>query len=180
MLPNFSPKPSSAPPRDARVFLKRAVFFGLGLLLLFAAVSLMPSSSAEITTDNAGAVAQSPPSSSFRPGYLFAFLLLAGGAAYAIVLRKKTQGPTASGPMVTISDIPISQDQRLRLVRCQDEVLLLGITSGGISVLRSYPASEFDSDAPSSPPSAPATAVTPAFSDLLRQAASRYRGLNEN
>ena len=180
MLPNFSPKQTAAPERDPRTFLKRAVIFGVGLLLLFAAVSLMPEPSAEITTDNAGAVAQSPPTSNFRPGYLLAFLLLAGGAAYAVVLRRKTQVSPTEGPLVTLADIPLTQDQRLRLVRCRDEVLLLGITSGGISVLRSYPAAEFESDGEATLPAVPGATVSPAFSDLLRQAAGRYRGTNEN
>lgn len=181
MKNNFSrPRPDDAP--TGPTYLKRAAFFGAGLLLLYFALHLMPAQepvAAEVATDEAGAVAQSltrPSTSLFGPGSIAAALLLAGGIVLAVVLRKRSSATSSAEHLHTIADMPITQDQRIRLVRVGDEVLLLGITSGQISVLQTYRAEEFvePTDTTDEP------VVSPAFAEMLRQAGDRYRKLSRN
>ncbi len=172
------PTPGDAPGTPS--YLKRAAFFGAGLLLLYLALQIMPTpATPEVASDEAGAVATSltrASEPSFGPGMLIAALILVGGVVAAVALRRKTTTGTQTEYLQTIADMPITQDQRLRLVRVQDEVLLLGITSGQISVLQSYPADEFGDGGPANPN----PAISPAFADMLRQASDRYRNLPRN
>ena len=43
----------------------------------------------------------------------------------------------------TLGHMSLAPNQQLRLVRCGDDVLLLGVTSGQISLLKSYDSVEF-------------------------------------
>lgn len=181
MKTNFSRPLSSGVRPDTRSYLRRAAFFGAGLLLLYIALQLMPTStpSAEVTADDAGAVAQSltrDAGPGTGPGMIIAALILIGGAAFAMFLRKRTAGASPASHLQTIADMPITQDQRIRLVRVRDEVLLLGITSGQITVLQTYAADEFsEGEHPTND-----IAISPAFADMLRQAGDRYRNLPRN
>lgn len=179
MKNNFS-RPTANTPTGSS-YLKRAAFFGLGLLLLYFAVQIMPTTSTppvEVATDDAGAVAQklarSP--SPVSAGPIVAALILIGGIVLAVFLRKKTSASSPTGHLQTIAEMTITQDQRIRLVRVGEEVLLLGITSGQISLLKSYPADTFnDQDQPPSD-----SVVSPAFAEMLRQAGERYRNPSRN
>lgn len=144
-----------APPPEARRYLKRAFLFGAGLLLLWVALQLVPSAAppveSAVYSDDAGTVAaraEPRPSartpSLFTPGMLAAILLLGGGVAVAIHLRRRTnggEGPTAISP---VGEYAIGPNQSLRLIECAGEVLLIGVTAGQVSLLRSYPPDQFD------------------------------------
>ena len=74
----------------------------------------------------------------------------------------------------TLGHMSLAQNQQLRLVRCADDVLLLGITSGQITLLKSYPHDAFErmQGSPGSPnetiaSARPANEVS--FARLLRQ-----------
>lgn len=137
-------------------FLRRAALFGGALLLLFVALQLLPSSPpdpAHLYSDGLGTVASKPqsaeaaprPESTFRPGYFFALALLAGGGAFALYLRKRN-GPAGPSnmPLRTVGALQLEPGQQLRLVACGEEILLLGVTSSQITLLKSFPADTFD------------------------------------
>lgn len=178
MIPKVS-RPSPSRPADARAYLRRALMLGAGLVLLYIGMQLMPTGGGDsVVSDDAGAVAQSTSRSngpSFGPGMAVAVLILVGGSVFAYVLRRKTSVGSSSEFLETIADMPIAQDQRLRLVRVLDEVLLLGVTSREISVLQVYDASAFKLEEHGAAPG-----VSPAFADMLREAAGRYRNLPRN
>lgn len=169
----FRPSAGNERPSPSAL-MKRAGFFAAGLVLLWLAVELMPSPSPPPTvvheSDEGGvAFRQERASTAVKPGMLMAGVILIGGVVLAVVLRRKTGEGTPTGPLQTIADMPITPDQRLRLIRCGEDVLLVGITAGGVSVLEKYRRDVFEIA------DNPAPAVSPAFADLLRDAAGRYR-----
>lgn len=143
----------------------RALLFAGGLLLLFLVVQLVPGSGADVPPPTDGGIESVRPQRSgyrlFSVGNLLAVVLLAGGGAYALHLRNRAAG-TSEGPKLfeSVGQFHLAQGQQLRLVRCGGEVLLLGVTSGQITLLSTYPDDAFD-DVPSAPPAA-------GFADLLR------------
>lgn len=148
----------------------RAFLFAGGLLLLFLVVQLVPSSGADAppaagesgTASGLESVrAQRDGYDLFSVGNLLAVALLAGGGAYALHLRKRA-AHTGTGPTLfePVGQFHLGQGQQLRLVRCGGEVLLLGVTSGQITLLSTYPDDAFEELPP-----APAA---PGFADLLR------------
>ena len=153
----------------------RAFLFAGGLLLLFLVVQL---ASASAEAPRGAALPDQPGGAEYtrtadRDGYdlfsvgnLIAFALLAGGGAWAYHLRTRT-GPAANGPALIepVGRFALAQNQQLRLVRCGGEVLLLGVTDGQISLLRSYDADAFADEHAAPLPAEPAAH---GFADLLR------------
>ena len=112
-------------------------------------------------------LATRPERSLLRPGNVIAFLLLAGGGAWAIHLRRRQDGPgeAAREPALRALDtLTLAPGQSVRLVALGDEVLLLGVAQGGVSLLCRYHADEAPA-ALSEPASGPTD-----FGDLLRRA----------
>lgn len=145
----------------------RAFLFGGGLLLLFLVVQLAgPSSEPPPEVDGTARYEAAPRSDGYRlfsVGNVLALALLAGGAAWAFHLRKRTAGAeTAPSLFEPIGQMHLGQGQGLRLVRCGGEVLLLGVSSGQITLLHRYPDDAFDDVLGDAPPAAPP------FADLLR------------
>lgn len=145
-----------APAPEARRYLKRAFLFGAGLLLLWVALQLVPSAAppveSAVYSDDAGTVAAraepSPPARTpglFRPGTMVAILLLGGGVAVALRLRRRTNGGEGPSAISPVGEYAIGPNESLRLVECAGEVLLVGVTAGQVTLLRSYPADRFDS-----------------------------------
>ncbi len=136
-------------------FLKRAALFGGALLLLLVAFQLLPSTPpdpAQLYSDTSGTVVTKPgvteqsprTSGGFRPGYFVAIALLAGGGAFAWYLRKRTGVAFQTRiPLRTVGAMQMAPGQQLRLVACGEEVLLLGITSSQITLLKTFPSSTF-------------------------------------
>ena len=181
---------NAAPPSDAdrpRQLLRRALLFGGALLLLWIAVQWMPTPQppdASVYSDASGTVASrtvEPPSPArerglFQPGNLIALLLLVGGGGLALYLRQRKQETAkATVPIDVLGQMQIAPNQQLRLVSCGGEVLLLGVTSGQITLLKSYPAESFAAteqplaEQVASEVSASPNGLPPRFSDLLRQ-----------
>ena len=147
-------------PQRTRQLLKRALLFGGGLVLLWLVVQLAPSSSlSEAVPDptSANRIAEpSPPASpmAFSWGYLGALALLVGGGAFALYLRQRTrEGGGMEIPIQSLGHMTLAPNQQLRLVRCRGDVLLLGVTSGQITLLKSY--AEEDIEAQPEPASLP-------------------------
>jgi len=155
--------------------LRRIGLFAAGLLVLFLAVQLMPTAPSALPSQ------EIREAESFRPvpdrggvrlfsaGNLIAFALLAGGGVFALHLRKQSDGATTASPLRSVGQLHLAQGQQLRLVLCGDDVLLLGVTSGQISLLQRYPADAFDeATVPAFEDAAEPAAIPPGFADLLR------------
>ena len=100
-------------------------------------------------------------------------LLLAGGGALAYYLHRRqdaTTGRTAA-PIEPMGSFTLAPNQQLRLVACNDEVLLLGVTAQQITLLKSYPRADFDGAASDGVPVA--GTAPPAFAEVLRSYAGR-------
>ena len=162
---------------------QRAVLFAAGLLLLYAAVALRPTSNPSARSGRlpAGAATSAAPGL-FSFGNVLVLLLLGGGGAYALHLRRKGGVPGTAAPLRSLGALTVGTGGQVRLVRCAGDVLLLGVTAQGITVLQRYDAAAYDAaTAPTALPSlaagtpdAPAEA-TPAFEAVFaeaRQAAS--------
>ena len=172
--------------------MKRAGLFAAGLALLWVALQLVPSSKVpdgpQVYTDDSGAVASNRPVTPRRSGpnmsgwgNFAALLLLGGGGAFAVYLHKRSKNARPSSSAIeSIGELAIGQNQQLRLIKCGEEVLLLGVTSGQINLLRTYEGDAFASFEETEAaedvrryPAAPAFQNT-AFADVLRQYAGRY------
>lgn len=174
------------PTQDAPSSKKQRLMHGAlalvgALFLLWLIVWLLPSDAPPpITSDGAGTVAAQTSASGagfslLTPGRILVMVLLAGGIGFALYLRKRSPTPDAGpAPMRVLGHLSISQEQRLTLVRCQDDVLLLGVSPNDITLLRTYSEGAFAAAAApptvNDPPAsaAPDTALS-GFADVLRQ-----------
>lgn len=157
--------------------LRWALLAGGGLVLLCGLVMLMPAATPEPA---AGPATTGPALLSV--GNVLAALLLAGGAAFALYLRRRPPeaGRDAAAPLRALGTLSLAQGQQLRLVACADEVLLLAVTADAVTLLRSYDRAAFDAattDAAALREAAAgdgAAAETPApsLADLIRHHAS--------
>ena len=191
----------AAMPDRTRHLLRRALLFGGGLALLWLALQLAPTPSpadaptpfAEIA-DPADGVAVRPHPTAPRllsTSNLAALVLLAGGAGLAFFLRRRSReggGPVT--PLQSMDQMTLAPNQYLRLVRCGDDVLLLGVTTGQITLLKRYDFIEVaeanakksngavvaQAAASLSPSSASAEA---SFGTLLRQRAGRFLNVQQ-
>ena len=170
---------------------QRAALFGAGLLVLWLALQLAPSPAAAVAEARSAEVAGRLPArggaardaaafgaapAAARPapppqrgllsvGNVAAFALLAGGVAWAVVLRRRAPAGGADGPapaLRPLGELALAPGPSLRLVAVGDEVLLVGVAQGGVSLLRRYAADEA--------PVAPTAAPPASFADLLRHA----------
>jgi flagellar protein FliO/FliZ len=190
----FSPVDNPAAKPTPSSFLKRAGWFAGGLILLWLTVQFSTGSGqpGSTYTDDYGTVASNPATTSlgreenslFRPGYFMALLLLAGGGAFAVYLRKgKPAGLVPHSHVQLLGKVQIAPTQTLRLVSCGGEVLLLGISSSQITLLKSYPPSAFpelkQDVAAGALSGSPATAGVPMNGDphnTFAQVLSRFTG----
>ena len=181
----------AATPDRTRHLLRRALLFGGGLALLWLALQLAPTPSpadaptpfAEIA-DPADGVAVRPHPTAPRllsTSNLAALVLLAGGAGLAFFLRRRSReggGPVT--PLQSMDQMTLAPNQHLRLVRCGDDVLLLGVTTGQITLLKRYDFTEFDGATPiksngavvaetAASPSTSSTSGEASFTSLLKQ-----------
>jgi flagellar protein FliO/FliZ len=178
MLRPFFPQTADGSTRLGR----RALLLGGGLVLLFLTLRLMtpstPAAPPVVEQSESGAEAFHGPygaRSSYRlfsAGNVVALLLLAGGGALALYLRRRTTpGGDASALLEPVGHLHLAAGQQLRLVRCGDDVLLLGVTAGQITLLQRYPADAFAEALPAGAEissRARATAPAAGFAHLLR------------
>ena len=146
---------AAASPERTRHLLRRAALFGAGLLLLWVALQLAPKRAptptsvplAETATADDGVVVRSRPASMptlFSAGNIAVFVLLLGGAGFAFFLRHRAKEDGPAGlSLESMGQMSLAPNQQLRLVRCSNDVLLLGVTSGQITLLKAYDFIEF-------------------------------------
>jgi flagellar protein FliO/FliZ len=171
----------TASPARTSHLLRRALLFGAGLILLWVALQLapkrvpapaeMPRAKASDEADDGVAVrSRASTPSLFSAGNVAVFVLLAGGAGAAFYLRRRSR--ERGGPSLAIHSLgqmSLAPNQQLRLIRCGDDVLLLGVTAGQITLLKQYEWVAFaEADVREAPEAAPASDET-AFGTLLRQ-----------
>jgi len=162
-------------------FMKGALALVGALFLLWLIVWLLPTSSPPpVTSDAAGTVAAKPAPSGLSlltPGRIVVVLMLGGGIGFALYLRSRSSAaPSAPSPVHILGQVAINQDQQLTLVRCQDDVLLLGVSPNEITLLRTYADASFaegalsaaGSPAPDAPPVSPDASLS-GFANVLRQ-----------
>lgn len=122
-----------------------AGFVGLWLLLQFVPASTPP----PVVSDEAGTIAATPSVadaeafSLLTPGRIAVILLLIAGGAWAIYLNRRSPSTAPDAPMHSLGRLALSQNQHLRLIRCNDEVLLLGVGADEVTLLKSYPREDF-------------------------------------
>lgn len=153
----ISERLSSSGGTNSRRYVKRAVLFAAGLVLLWTALQLFPNAPAEppVYSDDAGSVASAdrPRSTNQGPrlftlGNLAAFFLLAGGGAFAYYLHRRSAQPGGATQFIeSMGELSIGQGQQLRLVRCGDDVILIGATAHEITLLREFDPAVFDTAA---------------------------------
>ena len=105
-----------------------------------------PTPFAEIADAADGVAVRSRPTAPrlFSVGNLVALVLLAGGAGLAFFLRRRSrEGGGSVTPFQSMGQMTLAPNQQLRLVRCGDDVLLLGVTTGQITLLKQYDVVEF-------------------------------------
>lgn len=186
MLRLFSTQDAHATKKQR--FMKGGLILIGTLFMLWLIVWLLPTSTPPpVRSDAAGTVAtqseeDSPTFQLLTPGRVLVVLLLVGGGGYAIYLRRRSgEATSASAPMHALGHLPLTQDQQLKLVNCQDEVLLLGISPNEITLLRTYPRTAFAEAPPTEaavPPDEPIASPDTRFSgfaDVLRQYTSNGR-----
>ena len=144
----------TATPDRSRHLMRRALLFGAGLVLLWLAVQLTPAPThadvssplAEMSDPADDVVLRARPSAPrlFSTGNIVALVLLAGGIGLAVFLRRRSreEGRPAV-PLQSLGQMALAPNQQLRLVRCGDDVLLLGVTTGQITLLKRYDFIEF-------------------------------------
>ncbi len=184
-----TPPLASAAPREARRPLRRALWLGGGLVALWLAMQFIPTLTppapavapvATADTPDTGTVAGRDVTfreerSVFSPGYLVAIALLAGGGVWALRLRRRTASEVLStSTLQSLGTLTLAPGQTLHLVACGGDVLLVGQSATGVTLLATYPRETFVARARVTPlaahPGAPAPpeTVAPSFADLLR------------
>ncbi len=197
---NHRAAPTATPGRS-RHLLRCALLFGGGLVLLWLALQLAPTRrgaeapmSLSERADPADGLAVRPRPAAprlFSTGNIVAFVLLAGGIGLVFFLRRRSsEGGSPVAVLQSVGQMTLAPNQQLRLVRCGDEVLLLGVTTGQITLLKHYDFIEFaeanakksngavvaQAAASLSPSSASAEA---SFGTLLRQRAGRFLNVQQ-
>lgn len=126
---------------------RRLLLLGGGLLLLWLALqwaaapsSISPASSAPAADSARVPLARSDPAPSLLSlRYLLVLLVLAAGALVALYLHRRTR--TLPGPALLrpLGQLSLGPGQQIRLVACGDELLILGVTTHQITLLKSLP-----------------------------------------
>ena len=163
----------------------RVVLFAAGLLVLFLAVQLRPSPEPREAPAREESTSVRPTASQaasneprlFTTGNLFALLLLTGGGLFALHLRKQSTVNRQSAALESIGELQLAPGQAVRLVRCGDDTLLLGVTASQVTLLQRYDseraAAFFPAPAGDELQESTAAQPTPDFSSLFRQALGR-------
>ena len=158
----------ATPPKQS--ILNRTLLLAGALLLLWVALQVAPtpssSTASSVFSDASGTVATSPQASTSTfsevRSVLLAILLTAlVGIGGFVLSRRRKQGAPAQR-LNLMGSMALGQNHQVKLVGCGDDALLLGLTQGQITVLRTYPKSDF------APP--PSEAEPVAFNALLEQA----------
>lgn len=153
MLSPFSSTPSPDPPSPRR--LARYGLYLVGAMVALwvggqAATMSVPTAPSTSPPTDTTMTASSPASGGassievFTWGNAAAFLLLAGGGAYALYLRQNGDGTAPTSLMRPLGQMSLGPSKHLRLVACGGEVLLLVVTDEEVTLLKTYARDAFD------------------------------------
>lgn len=183
-LPAFPP---GATPTGRRLFWG-GLCVGGALIALWLVMSFLPdasvlgSSGADAEAADEGDSVAGGGVTVFTPGRILVLVLLAAGGACAIYLQQQTsRGNASASPLQPLGQLSVGPNQHLHLVRCHDEVLLIGATDAEITLLRTYSEDAFAASLTSNPdaqdapplPQATSSSSLSGFAHVLRQYAQR-------
>ncbi len=202
-FPDLNPGGTSDAGQNAHVYLKRALLFGALLLgvtigapfLLSdpeppttpAAEQVVSASSNETTVDRTPAPASPSPVNFDSPGVIIAFILLAGGVGLAIYLRTQdAEAAPKNNLFAPVAEYQLSPDQKLQLIRCGDDLLLLATSTDGVTLLKTYAADELPLNGAPAPAENGSLvqrsngAGENAFATVLKRYASQYASRHQS
>jgi len=169
-MPSLSSLAASNPDQRRDV-LRRVLYLAAGLFFLWCAVYLFPTNAPAPSEEPAAVVDENPsPDGGFiartaegpalwTPGNAIALLLLLGGGAWALYLQRRQAEDAEEGTTLeALETLQLAPNQDVRLVRCGPDVLVLGVTSGQITCLTTYPAEALSAAAHADTPAAAAPA----------------------
>ncbi|NBB87112.1 MAG: hypothetical protein GVY12_12970 [Bacteroidetes bacterium] len=172
-MPSLSSLAASSPDRRRDV-LRRVLYLVAGLFFLWCAVYLFPTDApgpseepAAVVDENAspdaGFIARTAEGPAlWTPGNAIALLLLLGGGAWALYLQRRQAEDAEGGTTLeALETLRLAANQEVRLVRCGSDVLVLGVTSGQITCLSTYPAEALSAAAHADTPAAEAPTPSP-------------------
>lgn len=138
------------------------------------AVTTVPASPATKLGEDTGLI--SPEARSlFGPGYLLVLILLGLAGTWALWLKGRSSGVTATSGLSEIGRFRLGPQQQIQLVKCADEVLLLGVSSGSINLLKAYPAATF----PAQKVGMTQTADTPTVASALKNMVQSFKAASK-
>ena len=154
-------------PINKKHFLKRALMLSAGILLLWAALHIMPRPGESIQASEASsgltpvATTESPSSSTayfLKTSQLIAGLLLMALIGYSFFhFKKKAKERPSIKSMSSLSRLQLGANQHVHLIQCGDDTFLIGTTSSQITLLQQVPLSSLlegiDTYTSSPPPS---------------------------
>lgn len=178
MFQRLSGSPNTSPALRSKRALNRAIFLAGCLLLLWVLVEMIsltttqPSQTTPVQLTETEAEEASPQhdltraeNSLFSSGYALVWVVLAGGGLWALYLKKRTKGgETTTPPLQSLGKLALAPNQQVQLVACGEDVLLLGVTAGQITMLKRYDRDQFEAVE-----ATPAEATTPTFASVLHQ-----------
>jgi len=184
-MPSLSSLATSRPDQR-RELLRRVLYLVAGLFFLWCAVYLFPTDApapseepAAVVDENAspeaGFIARTAEGPAlWTPGNAIALLLLLGGGAWALYLQRRQAKSTEEGTTLeALETLQLAPKQEVRLVRCGPDVLVLGVTSGQITCLTTYPAEALPATAQAGTPAATAPPAAPESARTAASAAPR-------
>ncbi|MDQ7039447.1 MAG: flagellar biosynthetic protein FliO [Rhodothermus sp.] len=130
----------------ARVPVRRLVLFGAGLFLLWLALQWAASPVSSPTPKPFPAPdstyilpARSSEPVPIRARYVVVLLILIAGAFLALYWYRRQRPPNRPALLRPVGQLSLGPGQQIRLIACGDELLILGVTSHQITLLKSLP-----------------------------------------
>lgn len=111
---------------------------------------------------------------------MIAGLMLMSGIGLAVYLhRRSSSAESQAGFLHVVASYPLSADQKLQMVRCADDVLLLAVSRENITLLKTYPPETIETVSNGSAGNGKTTALPqaaspPSFAAILQRYASQY------
>ncbi|NNE69662.1 MAG: flagellar biosynthetic protein FliO [Rhodothermales bacterium] len=190
MRTNFPPTKAAPTPRDS---LRRALLLSGLLVIVWTAIAFLPdpeppaesatnpvelavqpatTEAADMESQEAAGTGSTfvlPESPSlFGPGYLLVLVILGIAGTWALWLKGRRDTDSPSSRLTEIGRFRLGPQQQIQLVRCAEEVLVLGVSNGGINLLKAYPADAFPAQATVAEPERESVSLTAAFKTLAQ------------
>ncbi len=130
----------------ARLPVRRLVLFGAGLFLLWLALQWAaapvsaPTPKPFLAADSAYTLpARSSDPVPIRGRYVAVLLILISGALLALYWHRRQRPLNRPALLRPLGQLSLGPGQQIRLIACGDELLILGVTSHQITLLKSLP-----------------------------------------